>query len=134
MCPILHFSYTAMFAAVAASFIFGFIWYGPLFGKLWMELMGKKIEDCKGKEPPVASMLLTLLGTIFTVLIMYYLLRYAMSGCTLGLASYVWLGFYVPMLISGMAWEGKSFKLAIFNACFYFLNLQLIAGILTCLK
>ncbi len=42
MCPITHESRLAILLAVVASFIFGAIWYGPLFGKTWAGLMGFK--------------------------------------------------------------------------------------------
>jgi len=32
--------YIPILIATIASFIFGFLWYGPLFGKQWMNLMG----------------------------------------------------------------------------------------------
>ena len=30
----------AVLAAALAAFVLGFLWHGPLFGKLWMRLMG----------------------------------------------------------------------------------------------
>lgn len=33
--------------AALSSFIVGWIWYGPLFGKLWMKLHGFTVEELK---------------------------------------------------------------------------------------
>src|SRR3989344_5945336 len=33
-------NYLAVVAAAVASMAIGFVWYGPLFGKQWMALMG----------------------------------------------------------------------------------------------
>jgi len=33
-------NYLAVFIATIASFVFGWLWYGPLFGKAWMRMMG----------------------------------------------------------------------------------------------
>jgi hypothetical protein len=131
MCPLTHFHCLTLLTTVVASFIFGFLWYGPFFGKMWAELMGKKMEDCKGKKPPISALLLTLLGTFLTTMVMAYLLHYSKVGCTFGLATCVWLGFYVPLLLGTVTWEGKPWKLFILNGCFYYLNLQLIVGVLT---
>ena len=43
---------------------------------------------------------------------------------------FIWLGFHVPMLLSQVAWEGRSWKLFGLNAAYHFLNLQLAATIL----
>lgn len=39
MYPSIHVNYLAVAAAVIASFAFGWLWYGPLFGKKWAGLM-----------------------------------------------------------------------------------------------
>ena len=116
---------------VIASFVFGFLWYGPLFGKTWMGLMGKKMEDCKGKKPPASALLLTLFGTFLTTLALGYLLYNTKSCCNFGLPFLIWLGFYVPLLFGSVTWEGRPWKLFALNAAYYFLNLQLISAILT---
>ncbi len=33
-------NYLAVFVAALSSFVIGWLWYGPLFGKLWMKLNG----------------------------------------------------------------------------------------------
>jgi hypothetical protein len=131
MCPITHESKLAIGLAVVASFIFGYLWYGPLFGKTWAGLMGFKMtEECKGK-PPLSALLLTLLGTAFTVFALAYILGNYKPACNFGAALLVWFGFYVPLLFSTVTWERKPWKLFVLNAAFYLLNLQLIAAILT---
>ncbi len=131
MCPITHASYLALGTAVVASFIFGYLWYGPFFGKVWAGLMGFKMEDCKDKKPPVSSLLLTLLGAAFTVFAMAFILNKSACPCSCTAAFVVWLGFYVPLLFGSVTWEGRPWKLFALNAAYYFLNLQLIAAILT---
>ena len=131
MCPITHISYLVLGSTVVASFVFGYLWYGPLFGKTWLQLMGKNPEDCKGKKPPVSALLLTLLGAAFTTVAMGFLLNAAKPCCNVGLAFMVWLGFYVPLLFGSVTWEGRPWKLFVLNGAYYFLNLQLIAAILT---
>jgi hypothetical protein len=45
-------------------------------------------------------------------------------------AFFTWIGFYVPMLFSSVAWEGKSWKLFGINAAYHFLALQMAGAIL----
>jgi hypothetical protein len=131
ICPVTHASLLALISAVVASFVFGFLWYGPLFGKTWAGLMGFKMEDCKDKKPPVSALLLTLLGAAFTVFAMAYIINNYKPDCNFGAAFLIWLGFYVPLLFGSVTWEQRPWKLFALNAVYYFLNLQLIATILT---
>jgi len=49
-------NFWAVIVAALASFIVGWLWYGPLFGKLWMELNGfapEKLREEKGLPMPL---------------------------------------------------------------------------------
>lgn len=129
MCPFIHANYLILGLAVVASFIFGYLWYGPLFGKTWAELVGLKIEGCN--KPKAWALPLTLLGTILTTFVLAYILYIYKPYCTYGAAFFVWAGFYLPLLAGAVTWEGKPWKLFILNAAYNFLNLQLIAAVLT---
>lgn len=140
MCPTISINYMAVAAAVAASFVFGFLWYGPLFGKTWAGLMGIKMDkECK---PAAWVFVVAIIGTFLTVYVMNYSTKVWMAS-SWGLSPdkpaymygffsgfFTWLGFYVPMLLGHVTWEGKPWKLFGLNAVYYFLNLQIIAMIL----
>ncbi len=128
MCPYTHANYLVLGTAVVASFIFGYLWYGPLFGKTWAQLMGLKAGERKIK--PWAYPL-TLLGVVLTVFVLGYFLYIYKPYCTFGGAFFIWLGFYLPHNFGSVTWEGKPWKLFAINAVYSFLNLQLIAAILT---
>ena len=128
MCPFTHTNYLAMVSAVVASFVFGYLWFGPLFGKTWAQLMGKKIEDCKPKPWALA---LTLFGTVLTTFVLAYFMYIYKPYCAYGAAFFIWLGFYLPRLLGSVTWEGQPWKLFALNAAYYFLNLQLITAVLT---
>ncbi len=40
-------NYLAVLVAALSSFVVGWLWYGPLFGKKWMNYMGYTEEDLK---------------------------------------------------------------------------------------
>jgi hypothetical protein len=48
-------NFLAVLAATVAGMAVGFIWYGPLFGKLWMKESGLKAEDIKPKDAMKAN-------------------------------------------------------------------------------
>jgi len=128
MCPFTNGNYLVLTTAVVASFIFGYLWYGPLFGKVWAQLMGLKTGECK---PKPWALPLTFLGTLLTTSVLAYILFIYKPYCAYGAAFFVWLGFYLPLLVGSVTWEGRSWKLFALNAAYYLLNLQLITAILT---
>ena len=134
MCPITHFSFLALGVSIVAAFIFGFLWYGPLFGKKWAELAGFKLDkECCGK-PPVSSLLLTLAGNVSTVFVLAYLLGNCKLCCPASGAFMVWIGFYVPLMLGTVTWERRPWAFFLLNASYAFLSLQLIAAILSYLR
>lgn len=52
-------NYLAVLVAAIASMILGYLWYGPLFGNMWKQLMGFTDKDMKKmKMSPKTSMIL----------------------------------------------------------------------------
>jgi len=103
--------------ATIASIAIGFAWYGPLFGKAWakeqgwsdMDMEKKKSEGGMGK----AYGLMTV-GSLLTAFVLSQFTQVAgavtlLDGATIGL--WAWLGFAVPLLLSSVLWEGKSWRL-----------------------
>lgn len=43
-------NYWAVLAGALASMVIGFLWYGPLFGKKWIEINGLSTEDITKRE------------------------------------------------------------------------------------
>lgn len=128
MCPFIHANYFVLAGAVIASFIFGSLWYGPIFGKMWSDLVGRK-QETSAPEPWV--IIGTLIGTIFTTFVLAYFQDIYKPYCSYGAAFFIWLGFYLPVLFGAVAWEGKPWNLLFLNGAYYFLNLQLISAILS---
>ena len=110
MHPAMHINYAAVVAAVVASFLFGWLWYGPLFGKKWASLM-KMPTNCR-PDPKVMlrSMGLTLVGTFLTAYVLApagEVWRPSVWGVGADGPSYqygffsgffTWAAYYVPML------------------------------------
>jgi uncharacterized protein DUF1761 len=142
MHPTIHVNWWAVLIAVVVSFVFGWLWYGPLFGKKWAALM-KMPADMK-PDPKVMTrgMVLMVIGTFLTAYTMVFfsdIWRPSVWGGTGDSPGYyygfltglwVWIGFYIPMQLSTVAWEGRSWALYGLNIAYAFLNLQIIAMIL----
>jgi hypothetical protein len=141
--PTIPINYLAVVVAGVASFVLGFLWYGPLFGKQWIKMMKIPSEKVaamkkKGMGPMVPQMLMALVASIVMSFVMAHSLIFASSylgvyGISAGLqgAFWNWLGFMVPIVLSGTLWEGKSWNLFAFNAAYYLVSLAVIGSIIS---
>ena len=71
-------NYWAIASGAVLSMVFGAIWYGPLFGKKWMELIGVNSADLEARKKMQKSAgplyLVQFLMTIFQVLVLAHLI------------------------------------------------------------
>lgn len=133
----------AVLGAAIASMVLGFLWYGPLFGKMWMELSGFKKEDI-GKMKMSAQM--GYVGAAITSLVMAYILAlflevrtapisifigaFDISLTAFATAFLIWFGFIATVSLGSVLWENKPFKLYLLNNAYNLLNLLVMAAIL----
>lgn len=123
----------AIVVAAIVSFAVGALWYGPVFGRYWMGLMGFTPESMRAmKMTPARAMTL---GFISQLVFAYVLAQFVgfvgvdvWGAATL--AFWIWLGFYATTTLGGYLWEGKSFKLVAFNTAYQFVGLLVTAAVL----
>lgn len=124
---------TVLLAAVA-SYIFGAIWHGPLFGDYWMKLMGfTKSSIKKMKLTPMMAMSLGFLAILLVSYILAHFVFFLAVDTVseaFGLTLWLWLGFQVPIMFGTFLWEGRAFKLFVFNAFYRYFELAIMAVIL----
>ena len=135
----------AIAAAAASSIVIGFVWYGPLFGSAWMKEMGVAPDFKPDPALLKRSMLLMIAGAFLTALVLACsieisrpVLSQAWQGggdappALFGLcvALFAWAGFYVPMLLGGVAWENRSWKWFGINAGYHLVAVLAAAMIL----
>ena len=132
-------NYWAVLAAGVAGTVVGAIWYGPLFGRLWMRLAGmsqEKISQMKGRG----------MGRAYTpsfimVLVMAFVLAQFIqvfevvdASGAFELTFWIWLGFLVPLLLSPVIWQDKRLKLFVLDSAHYLLAVYVMALVLTLWK
>lgn len=114
----------AILIAGIVSMVVGFLWYSPmLFGKVWMKLTGMTKEDMeKGKKDMPKIYGLSFVGALLMAFVLKHASVYAgnyynMSGIQLGLmtAFWNWLGFVMPVQMTGWLFDKKPFKLFVLN-------------------
>ena len=91
-------SLPAIIAAVA-NFAIGFLWYGPLFGKQWMKLLGLKASNTEeGKKEMPKLLAINFASVLVEAHILAYLLQ--KMGVTSSKEG-AWLGFWLGLGIVG---------------------------------
>jgi hypothetical protein len=129
-------NYLAVIAAAVVHMAIGFTWYGPLYGKEWMRLVGmtpEKMEEAK-KKGMGKTYALGFLTSLVMAYVMAHIVRYAeastfQEGMQGGF--WVWLGFVATVTMGPILWEGKPWKLWYLNAGYYLAALLVMGGILT---
>ncbi|MBI3725061.1 DUF1761 domain-containing protein [bacterium] len=134
-------NWLAILVSVVASFAIGSIWYGPLFGKTWAKSMG--FENPPSGSEIAKGSALNVLGTFLIAFVLAFeigLFRPSawnhevpdaaphVYGFIYGFLT--WLGFVVPVLLNGVAFERKSWKAFTIGAVFQLISLQVMAMIL----
>ncbi|PJZ67450.1 DUF1761 domain-containing protein [Leptospira wolffii] len=140
MLPVIPLNFLAIGVSVLATMVIGFLWYGPIFGKIWVKEMGLENMEPNTKQM-MKSMALGIVGAFLTAYVLSHSIfvwkpsswhlegdgpawKYGAYG-----AFYVWLGFFVPLLFNSIAWEGKSWRLFFVNASHNLVSLM-VTGII----
>ena len=136
----IEFHWGGMALAAVAAFIFGFLWYGPLFGRRWGEEMG---FDMDAERPSMGSMMWPMIGQLVGAFLTAYTLTWVLGGladhwtdwggfhAVLMVSLIAWSGFYLPIGFSSVGWEQRSWSFFGINTGFHFLNLLLIGSMVT---
>ena len=129
---------TIIIGAVA-TFVFGYLWYGPVFGKQWMKLMNMTSEGMERAKQGGMAGKMTVMGvtTIITAWAVYYILPHTLPnpvplsfGQFFKFIFVIWLGFGFPVQLGAYLWEGKSWKLVAFNAAESVLSFLILSAII----
>lgn len=127
-------NYPAVLVAAVASFLLGWLWHGPIFGKQWMAMMGFTPESVKAmKMKPVTAMALGFLSLIVMACVLaQFAAAWGAEGVAgaASLAFWVWLGFIAMVHLGSVLWENRSFKLYLFNVVYQFAVVFLMSLIL----
>lgn len=141
--PQIPINYLAVLAAAITSMIIGALWYGPLFGKLWLSLSGmtdEKIQEAKSKSMTKLYILAFLGSLVMSYVLTHSLVFAASYTSTRGIAAglmvgfWNWLGFVAPVTLGVVLWEGKPWKLWLLNNAYYLVTLSVMGVILSLWK
>jgi hypothetical protein len=106
----------AVFSCGVVAMILGAIWYGPLFGKKWVEIIGATEADLEARKEmqkkagPLYAIQFVLV--LFQVLV---LARFIGEGGASGIenALWIWAGFVMPTIAAASMWNNDSREVSI---------------------
>ncbi|GAB4134291.1 MAG: DUF1761 domain-containing protein [Ignavibacteriales bacterium] len=125
-------NYLAVIVCAIISLVIGALWYGPLFGKEWMKLVGKTEEELKKDFKPAKTFSLATVAHFFVALIISYFIdlfnaQTVVDGLRIALTA--WVGFVAAPFYVNYLFERKPIKLLVINAG-YNLVLLILFGII----
>lgn len=123
---------TSVAIAGASAMITGGIWYGPLFGKDWMKLVGLKKEDVKKGDMPkmyVAMFIGALVEAYMLSIFIHYAGAFTLfDGIKTGI--WAWLGFVSTVMLGNYMFSKKPMRLYFIDASYALVNLMVMGAII----
>ena len=128
-------NYLAIFVGAISNMILGFLWYGPIFGKTWIALMGFTNESMEAAKAKGMGKQYTLmfLGALTMSYVLAHFIDYAGAATIpqgIQAGFWVWLGFIAPVTLGSVLWDNKPWKLWFLNNGYYLISLVIMGGIL----
>lgn len=133
-------NYWAVLLSAAAAFTLGSLWFGPLFGKQWMRILGIAMPGeitRTMKRQMTQSYSLVAIGALVMAFVMAHVLYYASAvfdaeGAIAGVtvAIWMWLGFVATPLLGSVLWEDRPWKYWFIVAGYWLVSLCVMGAIL----
>lgn len=96
--------------------VLGFVWYGPLFGNKWLEIVGASKLDMEArKEMQKKAGPLYFVQFLLTLFQVYVLAHYVKGWTEVSAvenALWIWAAFVMPIVAGGAMWNNDSRKIA----------------------
>jgi hypothetical protein len=135
MCCICDVNILAIIVSIAVYMALSMVWYGPLFGKQWIKLVGMTEKDAEKarKEGGTKTMVMGLVGGLVIVFVLGMVLKLAMvrsafDGMMVG--ALVAVGFVLTNNLNRVLWEKRPIKLFWLNTLHALVTLMVIGAIL----
>ena len=108
-------NWMSVLIASVAAFALGFLWYGPVFGSMWMKALGRTKADIEKEKNKMGMMFaITFAGAVIEAFVLTKFIHYAgaytlMDGAKTGL--WAAIGFVGPTMLANYLYQGKSKQL-----------------------
>ncbi len=127
-------NFLAVLASAVATMVLGALWYGPLFGKLWMKAHGhtpEKLEEMKkgmGKAYGVSFVCYLVMAAVLAILIGWLGAVNVWAGICIAL--YCWLGFAATIGLTSHLFSDRKLAAYFLDVGYQFVYLLAMGAIL----
>lgn len=122
-------NWLAVIVGTVLSMVLGFLWYGPLFGKLWLKLIGKTEEEIEA-DPTVY--IKTAVAAFITMLVLnMVVVAFGATTFVAGLLAggFIFFGLGATTTFVYTSFEGPSEKVWLLYAEYQLLVFLIMGGI-----
>lgn len=127
----------AVLVAGLIPMLLGSLWYGPLFGKKWLEMVGKTEEDIKENFNPTKSYVFSFVMSLIMAYVLAHILEawdvaYSETGIMYGMqgAFWAWLGFALTIGYQHVAFNDQKLGLYFLNMAYNLASLLFMGALL----
>lgn len=112
----MNINYLAVIVCAVLSMVTGYVWFGPLFGKKWLETIKAKPEDLEARKEmqkkagPLYGVQFIL--SLFQIWILANLISGVTDGTGLISSLWIWAGFVMPTVAGASMWNNDSAKVS----------------------
>lgn len=108
-------NYWAVLLCAALSMVAGSIWYGPIFGKKWMEITGANAHDLETRKKMQKEAgplyLIQLVLSLFQIWVLAYYIQGWKDASGLVNALWIWAAFVMPTVAGSSMWTAEKGKM-----------------------
>ncbi|MEK9178617.1 MAG: DUF1761 domain-containing protein [Patescibacteria group bacterium] len=132
-------NYIAVLVASIAGMVVGFVWYHPsVLGKPWMRLSGRTKESLEKEKKDMPKVYgISYLLALVTAYVLFHVMtlslnffNYAPLMTGLTSAFWMWLGFIMPVQLTGHLFGDKNWKLFGINTGYQLVSLLIMGLVL----
>ena len=127
----------ALLVAGILPMVIGSLWYGPLFGKMWMKLMGTTEEELRESLSPIKMYVVPFIMSLVMAFVLAHIIQafsdaYEVTGLMTGLQAgfWVWVGFILTFGYQAVAFENKKIRLYGLSMAYNLLSLLAMGALL----
>ncbi len=109
-------NYLAIIVASVLSMVVGAIWYGPLFGKKWAEIVGADMNDMEARKKmqkgATKLYVVQFLLTLFQVYVLAHFIKGWSDVSAIESSLWIWAGFVMPTIAGTAMWNNDSARIS----------------------
>lgn len=122
-------------AASIVGMALGMIWHGPLFGKIWIKLMGiTQKQMAEAQKKGMTGMTHSIVGQFVSLIITSAVMSFIVVGQPMESAlmwvGMIWVGFVAQAQLTPVLWEKRSKELFLFSTTYTLALLLVMAAVL----